>query len=311
MRFLFIGEGGMVTKCAKILDEAQPGCVIGILTRDPSLKARASVKNCIPVFAYDHLVHPDLRQLIDEIAPSVIISVNNVNIIPPWLLARVCFSINFHAGPLPSYAGMNAWNWAILNGEKDYGVAWHFINEVVDGGDIVSKRDFSITSEIKVRDLLLLCQYKGIESFQDLVRPLLNGELAGRPQEMKNRSYFSRKTIPFDGWFPFAATAETLDRLERSLSYFPFVNTFFEPRAEINGKLFSFVRFNFIASEIRHDPGSVLTVSRSEIKISASSGTVSIFEVRDDRGKVLALEDFINLYQLRIGDLMKGGHHGE
>ena len=44
--------------------------------------------------------------------------------------------INCHAGKLPFYRGRNILNWALINGEKDFGITTHFINEKIDSGKI-------------------------------------------------------------------------------------------------------------------------------------------------------------------------------
>ncbi|HEX2675577.1 MAG TPA: formyltransferase family protein, partial [Polyangiales bacterium] len=33
-------------------------------------------------------------------------------------------AINFHDGPLPRYAGLNAPTWALINREREYGITW-------------------------------------------------------------------------------------------------------------------------------------------------------------------------------------------
>ena len=45
-------------------------------------------------------------------------------------------AINFHDGPLPRHAGLNAPVWAILEQEKQHGVTWHLIEGGIDEGDI-------------------------------------------------------------------------------------------------------------------------------------------------------------------------------
>ena len=56
-------------------------------------------------------------------------------------------AINFHDGPLPRYAGLNAPVWAIINGEPDHGITWHMIEGGVDEGDILEQRLFELASE--------------------------------------------------------------------------------------------------------------------------------------------------------------------
>ena len=54
----------------------------------------------------------------------------------PVLALAARGAINFHDGPLPRYAGLNAPVWAILNREPAHGVTWHLIEGGIDEGDI-------------------------------------------------------------------------------------------------------------------------------------------------------------------------------
>jgi methionyl-tRNA formyltransferase len=48
--------------------------------------------------------------------------------------------INCHAGALPFYRGRNILNWALINGEKEFGVTVHYVDEGIDTGDIITQR---------------------------------------------------------------------------------------------------------------------------------------------------------------------------
>ena len=48
--------------------------------------------------------------------------------------------INCHAGNLPFYRGRNVLNWALINGEKKFGITVHFIDKGIDTGDIIIQK---------------------------------------------------------------------------------------------------------------------------------------------------------------------------
>lgn len=54
------------------------------------------------------------------------------------------FVINCHAGLLPAYRGRNPINWAIINGEKYYGVTTHIVDEKIDTGNLILQKKFRI-----------------------------------------------------------------------------------------------------------------------------------------------------------------------
>ncbi len=46
-------------------------------------------------------------------------------------------TLNCHAGALPFYRGRNPLTWAIINGEKEFGITVHWVDLGIDTGDIV------------------------------------------------------------------------------------------------------------------------------------------------------------------------------
>ena len=61
---------------------------------------------------------------------------------------------NCHAGLLPSYRGRNVLNWALINGEKFYGVTFHKVNHYIDGGDIMLQKKIKIFNSWEYKEIL-------------------------------------------------------------------------------------------------------------------------------------------------------------
>jgi methionyl-tRNA formyltransferase len=57
-------------------------------------------------------------------------------------------TLNCHAGALPFYRGRNPLTWALINGEKEFGVTVHWVDLGIDTGDIV----LQIKVPIRLRD---------------------------------------------------------------------------------------------------------------------------------------------------------------
>ena len=75
-----------------------------------------------------------------------LLSIANLDIIPRAILDMPTRgAVNFHDGPLPAYAGLNAPVWAALAGESEHGISWHFIEGGVDEGDVIASARFSVT----------------------------------------------------------------------------------------------------------------------------------------------------------------------
>ena len=54
--------------------------------------------------------------------------------------------INIHPSLLPKFRGLNTFSRVLKNKEKKTGCTVHYVNEKLDGGNIISKRSFFINN---------------------------------------------------------------------------------------------------------------------------------------------------------------------
>ena len=98
-------------------------------------------------------------------------------------------SINLHYALLPKYAGLSPYFWYLFNKEKTSGCTLHIISDVLDAGNVIEMRSFSMKGCNSVASVLLQ-QTK-------LVSPMLNDFYRGETSEnsltkqnLSDRSYF-------------------------------------------------------------------------------------------------------------------------
>jgi len=53
--------------------------------------------------------------------------------------------INIHPSLLPKYPGLDTHNQVIKNGDTKHGVTIHYVNEVLDGGEIIAQGEMSVS----------------------------------------------------------------------------------------------------------------------------------------------------------------------
>ena len=101
-----------------------------------------------------------------------------VSFISSWIYPQSLLSnanmaaINFHPGS-PEYPGTGCTNFAIYNGEKEYGVTCHHMNEGVDSGNIIAVKRFPVTGNDTVYQVTQHC-YKLIEEmFYEIINDFL------------------------------------------------------------------------------------------------------------------------------------------
>lgn len=99
--------------------------------------------------------------------------------------------INLHGAILPDYRGLFAYNHGILNGEKEWGVTAHYINEKFDEGEIIAIKKFPIdTGKISVKMLEEETQKAAYELTLDLLKQWEEcGKLPSYPQAAGGKYY--------------------------------------------------------------------------------------------------------------------------
>lgn len=127
--------------------------------------------------------------------------------------------VNAHFGDLPLYRGNAVINWAIINGEPKVVCTLHYMNEEIDAGPILLKKDFPLTNNTYYGEI-----YSQIaDALPGLFVTTLSGIEAGtiipKPQP-SDPSLCSRcyPRAPSDSKLDFSLSAQTLARLVRASS---------------------------------------------------------------------------------------------
>ncbi|MBC7947558.1 MAG: hypothetical protein H7Y42_06740 [Chitinophagaceae bacterium] len=116
-------------------------------------------------------------------------------IIPDDLLARASYAaINFHPGS-PEYPGTGCTNFAIYNGEKEYGVTCHHMKAVVDTGNIIAVKRFPIEPADSVYDVTQQCYTRIEEMFYAIMDCILQGKSLPVSVETWKRKPYTRKQL--------------------------------------------------------------------------------------------------------------------
>ena len=168
-----IGRTQLAVDCSKIL--LHNGITIGhVFTNDKSFQEWAeNLKIEVHNTAYfkSEFTSPCALQSKPNFFGNFdfLFSIVNDIIIPEYILESVKkLPINYHNGPLPKYAGMNATHWALFNGEKTHGVVWHVMEKTIDSGAILAKKVISIDDSDDITKLNWKCREAAKESLSDL-----------------------------------------------------------------------------------------------------------------------------------------------
>ncbi len=92
---------------------------------------------------------------INQLRPDLIWITDFRYIIPESVIQLSLFgAVNIHPSLLPKYRGRAAINWALINGEPEFGLTVHFVDNGVDTGDIIRQISIPIYETDYIEDLL-------------------------------------------------------------------------------------------------------------------------------------------------------------
>ena len=207
--------------------------IAAVVTRNPELQAWARGAGLA-------VEDQDAPMPADAPAADWLLSVANLSILKPEMLARGRKgAINFHDGPLPRLAGLNAPVWAIIGQEPQHGVTWHMIEGGVDEGDILAQVLFDMRPDDTALTLNARCFARAAESFPEVVAQL-EGEGPRRvPQDLSQRSYVGRDKRPeAGGIIDFSQPAGRICALVRGLDHGGYWNPLTEAKVRLaDGRL--------------------------------------------------------------------------
>jgi methionyl-tRNA formyltransferase len=170
-------------------------------SQDPVLKKWAEM------LEIDYLPIEDVNQIdsisrLIEYGADLFVSMSFNQIVKKQILEAAPLGfINCHAGALPFYRGRNILNWALINGEQEFGVTVHYIDEGIDTGDIILQRMAEITDKDDYSTLMeraiILCADLLIESLVEINK----GSVMRKPQSgIHPVGFYCGRRLEGDEW---------------------------------------------------------------------------------------------------------------
>ena len=307
-RLVVVGSGGFAVNCLEAIlqDDAAK---IALVVTDPRAKAMRGLlqRRCadrgLPIIESTDLNSAGTLAAIRAERPDYVISCYNMQILRRELLGIPRFgTVNFHNGPLPRYRGVNVYSWAIINGESEYGVTWHLVDEGIDSGPILIQRMFQLSPNERPTTLLAKGFEMGVECLADMLPALLAGRLTARPQDEALATYYSRRDLPNGGWIDWEWPWERLDRFFRGLDYRPLPNSFVYPTTALRGTVCYPQTLRRLDDSREGEPGEIVDFRNDALAVQAADGAVALSDILGPDHKPISLRDLRVLWHARRGD---------
>ena len=232
-----------------------------------------------------------LVQALRAIGPGVIIVWSYSMILPPPVIAvPPRGAVNVHGGPLPEYRGGHVAQWAIINGEREFGVTLHYMDEGIDTGPVIEIRRFPLNDDDDARSVREQIREAGSDLLRRWWPRIADGTAPRRPQDSSRARYWPIRAAE-DGRIMWTMTAEGIGRLVRALG----CNT---PGAyvEAAGRRVSIRRAEPCTSLVTDaPPGRILAADRSSVRVATMAGdlVISLAEIDGRPIDAAALADLL------------------
>ncbi len=300
IRCAIVGSTTLPGECAQILHER--GHVVSVVATDDAdakhSAAKAGVSAIVPT--------RELHEFLGHSSVDYLFSINNLSLIEDEVLALPARgAVNFHDGPLPTYAGLNAPSWGILEGVTSWAVTWHVMTSGVDEGAILLEEPVDISPDDTSLSLNMKCFEAGIRSFPKLVLGLTQGAIVPREQAAAERAYFGRGRRPAAACVVrWSRPARELSTLVRALDFGTYRNRLGLPKVLLDDDAVTVSVLEVLDSRTGEPPGTLLAIAADSITVATATKDVVLRRLRTLDGRALTVEELIGGYGLRKGQVL-------
>lgn len=263
-----------------------------------------AVEKGLPVYQPEKIKNnSEFIQELKGLKPEMVVVVAYGKILPKEILNMpILGCINVHASILPKYRGAAPIQWAVINGDKKTGVTTMYMDEGMDTGDILLKKEVDIGDDETMGELwdrlsnvgaeLLVETIKQIEN-NSIVRTKQNGDFSMAPMLTKELGQI--------GWKE--KTGSEIKNLVRGLN--PIMGAY----SFIDGKKIKFWKveslknddflkkysmFEINKDDINQNPGTIiLSNPKAGLFIKTLDGVLSIIELQAENSKRMSVSDFL------------------
>jgi len=267
-----------------------------------------ALKNNLPVLQPTNLQSDYFIQTLHELKPDLFIVVA-FRMLPKiiWQMPQYG-TFNLHASLLPDYRGAAPINHAIMNGEKITGLTTFFIDEKIDTGNIVLRKEIEISEEDDFQTLHDKMKSEGAELIIQTINIIGKGnlklikqsDLMSPNQEIKSAS----KIFPENCFINWLSETEKIYNFVRGLSPYPCARTILTDKE--NGKeiLFKILKTKKIFQIHNYKNGTIISDNKKFIQIACNEGFIEIEVLQPEGKKVMNTKEFLNGFDI-TGYLIK------
>lgn len=304
MKIIFAGTPEFA---ASALDALLKGHqVVAVLTQPDRPSGRGMQLTASPVkqLAMEHglpvlqpltLKTEEAQQALAAINADVMVVAAYGLILPKSVLQRPRFGcLNIHASLLPRWRGAAPIQRAILAGDTETGITIMQMDEGLDTGDTLLKKQCAITVDETAGSLHDKLAKLGAQAIVEALHKLELGDLHAEPQEAQLATY-AAKLVKSEAQLDWSQSATQLDRAVRG--YFPFPIAY----AFLRGTPIKILRARLVEGR-KDTAGTIIEVTKSHILVACGNGVLALETLQKPGGKALPAAQFVQGFPVKAGD---------
>ena len=303
LRVVFMGSPEFSVPTLRALNGAFQ--VTGVVTQPDKPKGRgrkasptpvkaAAVDLGLPVAALKDVSSDEGMGLLAQWSPEVIVVAAYGKILPaPILTLPPMGCVNLHASLLPRYRGASPINAAILSGDKTTGVCTIVMDQGMDTGDILLKREIPIGEEDTAGSLHDRMLKPGAELVVETLQLMAKNAVTPEPQNHAEATY-TRPLSKADGRIDWSMDADYLARLIRAMNPWPGAFSY------LSGDIIKI--WSARAERGNATPGMIKEIGEAGVTVGTGAGVLILRELQAAGKKRLPAHQFVLGKRLNPGD---------
>lgn len=252
----------------------------------------------IPVIKVRNINDPEIIKKVKSINPDLIIEMSWTQLICAEILETPSLgTIGTHVSLLPKARGRAPINWAIINGEKKWGITLFYLHPRADYGDIIGQEKFIIEERDNCKtayDKASLAAIKLISKYLPLIK---QGKAPRIKQSTSKATYFLKRT-PQDGLINWSGSAKKITRFIRAITH-PYPGAFSYLN---NKKVFIWEAEIIKKNKNKKQPGQIVQIiNGAGFIVQTGDGLILITRLEAENGVEMWADNFIKEYKIKIG----------
>ena len=307
MKIVFMGTPDFAARALEALIDAGHE-ITAVVTQPDKPKGRSSelipspVKVCacrhqIPVMQPKRIKTPEAVAELKQYEADVYVVAAFGQILSREILDIPPYgSLNIHASLLPKYRGSSPIQRVILDGEEKTGVTIMQMDEGIDTGDMLYKKEIPILPEDDFESLHDKLMYLGGEAIVEALELLTLGKLIPEKQDdaLSCHAPMIDKSM---GEIHFEMSAVQIDRLIRGMTPWPSAFTYYKGKQL---KVWKAVPVEGTAGT----PGEIIRVEKDSITVACGEGALQIYALQLEGKKRMSAKDFLVGRTVEIGTML-------